>query len=852
MKLPLSWLAEFVTLDSELDELCRRLTLAGLEVENVERTEPGFSDVFVARVLKVERHPNADRLNLCEVDAGAIGRFSVVCGAPNVRAGMTAPFARLGARLIGSGHGGGHRPASLREALPLEAAIIRGVRSEGMLCSERELGFSDDHAGIVALPNDAPLGVELASYLRSHDTVLDVAITPNRGDCLSILGLAREVAALFGTKLKQPAVRSAMLKPRGARAGSQTESHDGADGALSVEILAPELCPHYAVLPISGVKIGPSPIWMRRRLEQCGMRALNNVVDATNYVMLELGQPLHAFDSAQIAARRIVVRRADQASGGALDREFVTLDNVQRMLDPADLLIADPEKPLAIAGVMGGMNSEVSAATTGLMLESAYFEPITIARTARRLGLRSEASYRFERAIDRGGQIRAIARVAELIVRNAGGKVSAVVVDAEPRPAPERQVMLDLGAVDSILGVTVPGSEVRERLRSLGAKVEPAGARRVSVTPPSFRPDLNEVADLAEEVARLKGLAEIPATVPQRAATPAPPNDYRSFMGATRELMVGAGFFELRTIAFIGPADNQRYPGMGGEAVRVANPLSAELSELRLSLAPGLLGALRFNLNREAAAFHAFEIGKVFETRNGAPVEHERLAAISYGDYALGAVGQPAAGASFWTLKGVLEQWFSALGVAAQAEQAGQTRPTGEIVQIGSVGFEAADAAEYPFLHPGRAARVLLGGQPIGYLGELHPAEAIRLELDSPCTLSELDLGHLMAYGFLPRQEVTAPPKYPAIRRDLALVVDHEISAARVIAAIRESASPLLEGVEVFDVYEGGPIAPGKKSMALACRYRGKDRTLTDEEVNRIHGELIDGVRKGLGAELRQ
>lgn len=287
MKLPLSWLAEFVTLEADVDELCRRLTLAGLEVENVERSTPGFSDVFVARVLKVERHPNADRLNLCDIDAGAIGRFSVVCGAPNVRAGMTAPFARLGARLIGSGHGGGHRPASLQDAPPLQAAVIRGVRSEGMLCSERELGFSDDHAGIVALPNDAPLGVELASYLRSEDTVLDVAITPNRGDCLSILGLAREVAALFGLKLKQPAVRSAFLKPRRGHAKErQAESGDNVDGALAVEILAPELCPHYAGLPINGVKIGPSPIWMRRRLEQCGMRGLNNVVDATNYVML--------------------------------------------------------------------------------------------------------------------------------------------------------------------------------------------------------------------------------------------------------------------------------------------------------------------------------------------------------------------------------------------------------------------------------------------------------------------------------------------------------------------------------------------------------------------------------------
>src|SRR3984893_18089189 len=506
MKLPLSWLSEFVQVEADVDELCRRLTMAGLEVENVERVAPGFSDVFVARVLKVERHPNADRLNLCEVDAGTLGRFSVVCGAPNVSGCVEAPFARLGARLIGSGHGsGGHRPASLQDAPPLEAAVIRGVRSEGMLCSERELGFSEDHAGILKLPDDAPLGVELASYLRVDDTVLDIAITPNRGDCLSILGLAREVAALFGLKLKQPVVRSATVKQRGGHTDSGGQTHS----PLAVEILAPDLCPHYAGLPIGGVKIGPSPIWMRRRLELCGMRALNNVVDATNYVMRERGQPLHAFDSAQIAARRIVVRRADQAPGGAMDRECVTLDNVDRTLDPGERLLADPEKPLVIAGIMGGLNSEVGAATSDLVLESAYFEPMTIARTARRLGLRSEASYRFERAVDRAGQIRALARSAELIIKNAGGKVSQAAVDAEPRPARERQVMLDLGALKSILGGAVPGAEVSQRLRALGAKVKPAGARRMAVTPPSFRPDLNEAADFAEEIARLKGLAEL-------------------------------------------------------------------------------------------------------------------------------------------------------------------------------------------------------------------------------------------------------------------------------------------------------------------------------------------------------
>jgi phenylalanyl-tRNA synthetase beta chain len=365
MKLPLSWMRDFVSVDAPVEEISRRLSYAGLVVENVEKLTPGFAGVYAARVVNVEKHPNADRLNLVDVDAGEKGKFKVVCGAPNVRAGMVAPLALVGAQL-------GKEP-------PLEAAVIRGVQSEGMLCSERELGLSQDHAGILALGADAPLGGEVAAYLHLDDVVLDVEITPNRGDCLSTLGLAREVAALFGGRLRAPRLRAA----------PSADAPDGAGFAVVVSIDAPDLCPRYAALAMTGIKIGPSPAWLRRRLELCGMRALNNVVDATNYVMLELGQPLHAFDFGKIAGGKIVVRRAGDT------REFVTLDNVTRTLDPGDLLIADSDKPLAIAGVMGGLNSEVSDSTTTILLESAYFEPMTVARTARRLGLRSEASYRF-------------------------------------------------------------------------------------------------------------------------------------------------------------------------------------------------------------------------------------------------------------------------------------------------------------------------------------------------------------------------------------------------------------------------------------------------------------------------
>ncbi|HVC43647.1 MAG TPA: phenylalanine--tRNA ligase subunit beta [Candidatus Binataceae bacterium] len=814
MKLPLSWLAEFVTLEAPLEELCRRLTMAGLEVENVERIAPRFDGVYVAKVIHAERHPNADRLSLCEVDAGEAGRFKVVCGAPNARGGITAALARVGARLGAGAHGEGS--GQLAEAMPLQAAVIRGVQSEGMLCSELELGLSKEHTGILELPGDAPAGMLLADYLQLSDTVLDIAITPNRGDCLSILGLAREIAALFGLPLKRP-----RPKPLEAAAG-------GDPVTIAVAIRAPELCPRYAALPMDRIKIAPSPIALRRRLELCGMRAVNNVVDATNYVMLELGQPLHAFDLEQIARREIVVRRAGH------DREFTTLDNARRALDAGDLIIADATQPLAIAGVMGGLNSEVGAATTAIVLESAYFEPMTIARTARRMGLRSEASYRFERGIDRAGQGLALARAAELIGRTAGGRASGPLIDLEARPATPRTIDFDLQALAALLGVVVPAAEVERRLVALGATVTPAGADRLKVVPPPFRPDLNEPADLAEEVARIAGLAEIPATIPVRPAIVNPPNPLRAFARRTRDVMIGCGLVEAKTIGFVAPADNQRCPGFAtGAPLVVTNPLSAELSEMRQSLIPGLLAALRFNLNREASALHAFELGKVFGMVDGRPAEFERVAAVSYGDYALGAIGQPSIKAGFGTAKGIVEAYLRAAGVPGNAE------------------FVPAGALA-PYLHPGRSAIVKLDGIIAGVLGELHPEQALRLELSDPCVLFELDSRKLLAYGSLPRQGIVAPPKFPAIRRDLALVVDREFPADKVLKAIAEIAPPLLESVDLFDVYEGESIAPGKKSVALACRYRGKDRTLTDEEVNRAHAALVEEARQRLGAELRQ
>src|SRR5208282_4849378 len=724
--------------------------------------------VVVAKVIEAGRHPNADRLSLCQVDAGPKGRFSVVCGAPNVRPGMIVALALVGARLAGAGKGQpGDGVAQVQDEPPLEAATIRGVRSEGMLCSERELKLSTEHAGILALPDDAAIGTDLADFLLLPDTVLDVEITPNRGDCLSIIGLAREVAAIFGVKLKIP--RLPAVKPT---------SKVGQPPLFEIDIAAPDLCPRYAALAMTEIKIGASPIRMRRRLELCGMRALNNVVDATNYVMLEMGQPLHAFDLAKISAGKIVVRRAGS------DREFTTLDNIKRELQPDDLMIADPAKPLAIAGVMGGLSSEVSDSTTAILLESAFFEPSTIARTSRRLQLHSEASYRFARGIDRAGQAVALARVAELVGAFAGGKAAGEIADVDARPAPHREIILDLADIRTLIGASIPPAETKRRLKAIGTEVKPAGRGALKVVPPPWRPDLNEPADLAEEVARLSGLDDVPSEMPTRVAAQAAVNPERVFLRNTREVMLGAGLSEARTLAFTAPADNARFPGVALSAppVKVQNPLSAELSELRLSLMPGLVASLQFNLNRQAAAFHAFEIGKVFLMGAGGATERLVLAALTHGAYLIPAIGEAGIAAGFFSMKGILESWFDAMDLRDR------------------ISFNAIESSRTPFLHPARAAEIVFDGTQAGYIGELHPQEAMRLELGAPCAVCELDLAKLISYGFSPRKTIETPPRFPAIRRDVALVVDRDLPAAMVVRSVKEVASAMLESVEVFDV----------------------------------------------------
>jgi phenylalanyl-tRNA synthetase beta chain len=462
---------------------------------------------------------------------------------------------------------------------------------------------------------------------------------------------------------------------------------------------------------------------------------------------------------------------------------------------------------------------------------------MTIARTARRLGLRSEASYRFERGVDRMGQVAALFRVAEILRQSAAAREEGPVVDYDVRPAAPREITLDPKKLASLLGVEIPTPEVRRRLIALGATVKKSaqGKTLLSVIPPPYRSDLNEPADLAEEVARLTGLDDIPAELPARQFAYAPPNREREFFRGAREIVQGAGFTELDTLAFATPADNDKFAGIAtGEPIRVHNPISEELRQMRRSLLPALLEALRFNRNRQAPDFHAFEIAKVYSLEGSAPVERFALAALSYGDYALAEIGKPAVKASFFTMKGVIEIFLGALGLGDR------------------VSYHPPRDGELKFLHPGRGAKVMLDDDAVGYLGELHPREAMERDLSEPCVVCELDLEKLKVYGFTPRRVIEPPPRFPAVRRDLALVIDREFPAAVVVKTVRELGSDLLEDVAVFDVYEGQSVASGKKSVALALTYRAKDRTLTDEEVNRVHAALVEAARTRLGAELRQ
>jgi len=798
MKLPLGWLQEFVASKLDVAPLCERLTMGGLEVEGVEEIGDDIRGVVVGRVTATRPHPEAERLTLCDVDSGNGTVAEVVCGASNARAGLSVAFARDGAELPG-----GKR---------IDRTTIRGIASAGMLCSEAELGLSDASGGILELPASAPLGADVAEYLGARDTVLEIGITPNRGDCLSVLGLAREVALLSNAKLRVPATR---VKESGAAAAD----------AVSIHIEDERGCRRYAARVVRGVRIGPSPLWLRLRLQAAGLRSINNVVDVTNYVMLERGQPLHAFDLGRLARPQVVVRRAGKSEA------VQTLDGVVRVLAPDDLLITTGDEVIAVAGVMGGADSEVTGDTRDLLLESAWFEPASVRRTARRLDLNSEASYRFERSVDIEGVVTALDRAARLIAELAGGAVAPGVIDIYPGRAQATPIPLRPARVNEILGCEISRDEIRRTMRALGAAVSAGERGTFTVTPPSFRPDLEREVDLIEEVARVAGYDRIPARMPVKTLTPGGLPVRMALEREIRWVLRGAGLSELIGLAFASPDANAALPGVnvGGRPIQLLNPISRDEGELRCSLLQSVAEMWRHNRNQGATAIAGFSIAKVYWW-NEQPCEGWRIAGVMAGDLPVSGLGvrRPA---QFGDMKGVLENLFDHLGLLDRI--------------VWSPGVPWAT------LHPGKSASILLDDELVGVVGALHPDTEVSLDLGGDHWLFEIDLERVDAAA-VPAKRYRGLPRFPAIVRDLALVVSSDFRSADVVTFVREWNRDLVEGVHLFDEYVGSPIAPGKKSLAYSIAYRAEDRTLTDEEVNALQDMLVLALEKKFHVEHRQ
>jgi phenylalanyl-tRNA synthetase beta chain len=825
MRISLNWLSEYVDfggppqgapnaersfaagtdLVAAADDVAKRLTAVGLEVEAIERTGQGLAGVVTARILASEKHPNAEKLSVTRVDAGQGEPLQIVCGAKNYAVGDVVPLATVGTVLPGG--------------TKIEKAKLRGVESFGMLCSAKELGLAEDASGLLILdPKTAP-GTAIAKALLLEDVLLEVNVTPNRPDALSHVGIAREVAAALGKKVHYPA-------PKLAEAGRP------AADAVKIRIEAPDRCARYAARVIEGVKIGPSPLWLQRRLESCGVRSISNVVDATNFVLLELGHPLHAFDLDKVAGHEIVVRTARTGE------KMTTLDGKERALSTEDLLIADRDRGSALAGVMGGGDSEISAGTSRVLLESAWFQPGSIRRTSRRHGLKTEASYRFERGADPGMVIPAADRCAELIAELAGGTIRPGVVDCHPREVRPPEVQLRWARPAQILGMEISKDDARRILSGLGFTEKASDAAGATWQVPTWRADVSIEEDLVEELVRTKGYDAIPETLPHGASdTPAEPPDAQA-VGRIRRALEAAGFAEAVNFSFVAerelaPFEHPIATGDGqGRALGIAlkNPISADLSVMRTSLVPSLLKNIAHNLRQRIPDVRLYEIASIYHPHPN-PKEMPSAESVEIAGVLVGrrsplawAVGSDAA--DFYDAKAAVGGILEALGIEARWQAGGDTST-----------------------HPRHSATVIVGAEDVlGVVGELHPRVAAAFELPRGVLAFRLSLDALLRAARLVPQHRSIP-RLPAVLRDLAVVVDDAAPAAAVEALVREE--PLVEAVTLFDVYRGAPLPQGKKNLAFAIAYRAADRTLTDAEADAAHGRIVKRLAEKLGAELR-
>ncbi len=796
MKVSLKWLSEYVDIKLTPQELADRLTMAGIEVQGVQ-TVGGWEKMMVGEVTEVNPHPDADRLKLATVNLGA-QQLTVVCAAPNIAVGQRVPFARVGAQLI-DGHTG--------EKLTLKPAKIRGILSEGMVCSEKELGISDSHEGIMVLPSEAPVGIPLGEYLG--DTIFDLDVTPNRPDCLCLMGIAREVAALTGEEVHLPEI-------------DYQEEEQSIDSLISVDITAPELCPRYCASLVTGITISSSPVWLQQRLRSYGMRPINNVVDITNYVMLEYGQPLHAFDYHKLGGHKIIVRRAKNGE------TITSLDEEGRTLNKDILVIADKEKPVAIAGIMGGLGSEVSDETTAILLESANFDHATIRRGARHFQLTSEASLRFEKRLSRELPLVALKRATRLFHELAHGKVAKGVVDVYPGKVKPQGILISAEEVKRLSGLDVNIDEIVRVLTSLGFECRQTSVpSQALIFGPYWRSDINCAADLVEEVVRIIGYDKIPTTMlsailPER--EPRPRLDLRKKI---RGIMVGLGFQEVLTYSLTSLEKLRKLAiELEPEALKVANPMTKEQEYLRPNLRAGLIVALAQNQKVEPGGIRLFEIGKVFLPKGDElPQEKEMLCAMLSGAKSdLSWKGEKGE-FDFFDAKGMAENLLRGLGLIAEFKPGSDQN-----------------------LSPAESAEIISEGDRIGVLGILHPKMTQAFELDGVVCFIEIDVEKLLIMSSGQKRYIPIY-RFPAVSRDIALIVDEQTSYQQVESIIRSF--PLVTEVTLFDFYTGEQIPQGKKSFAIRVVYQSPDHTLTDEEVNQIQQDMLDRLSQELGAILR-
>ncbi len=802
MKASLSWLKAYVPIDRSVSELAEALTMAGLEVESVNDRFDFMKSVLVAKVIQIRPHPNADKLRLCDVDAG--GRtLKVVCGAPNVKKGMLSAVALPGTRFPNG--------TILRES------VIRGEVSEGMLCSEKELGLGDDASGILTLDPSLSPGSTLAEARGLSDPVLEIAVTPNRPDCLSILGVAREIAAIQQSELVYPDVQF-------------QEGEDRTETLTSVQIQAPEHCPRYAARLVFDVTVGPSPFWLRDRLSSVGLRPINNIVDVTNFVLMELGQPLHAFDFDRLSGHRIVVKTAEKGN------RFTTLDQKERTLSADTLMICDGEKGVAIGGVMGGMNSEISETTTRVLIESAYFDPIRIRRTAKRLGISTEASHRFERGVDPEGVLPALNRTAQLMAETARGRILDGWVDVYPNPVPKREVTVSLTRANRLLGTGFTQEEFRTVLESVEFSATPLDKDRLRVIVPSYRVDVSRPEDLMEEAARLSGYPRIPVTFPSIRAPKRRRNPSFRMRAQIRRWMAGFGFLEAINYSFISSRFDERLglpeDDFRRKTVQVLNPISDDQSRMRTTLIPGILGSLQRNLSQQIRSLRLFETGKVYlqEKRQVLPQETEMLALLWTGfRFDPGWYGKETP-CDFFDIKGAVEGLLRALGL-----RAAETSPLPEGL--------------CPYMKPGRSAVIRAADCDLGWMGEVRSEVLIAHEIQQTVFVAELNLDALLP--LLPQVKKVGPlSRFPMVTRDFTLIVDKQVRTGDIFKCVASAGEEWIESVHLFDVFESDPIPAGKKSISFRITYRSQERTLEDQEVTQVHQKISGLLLKTFDASL--